>query len=111
MQVVAVEVISPDLCDIFSSPCLKLLTEVSHRCRFILEETTDENVTLTEDFDDLLRSSYGGDPKIVKYQLRLFLTAAVEEAKPKNPVLKIFTGISRCIGGIGAAIYEWGCCS
>ncbi|WMV39748.1 hypothetical protein MTR67_033133 [Solanum verrucosum] len=68
--------------------------KAGRRCRFICEETTDENVALTEDFDDLLRSSYGGDPKIVIYQLRLFLVAAAEEVKPMNLVLKIFTGCS-----------------
>ncbi|KAH0656665.1 hypothetical protein KY285_031547 [Solanum tuberosum] len=37
--------------------------KAGRRCRSIYEETTDENVALTSDFDGLLRSSYGGDPK------------------------------------------------
>ncbi|KAG5597672.1 hypothetical protein H5410_038904 [Solanum commersonii] len=64
------------------------------RCRFIHEVATDANVSLTDDFAG-----------------RLFLTAAAEEARPTNIFLKIFVGLSRCIGAAGNAlrVSDW-CC-
>ncbi|KAH0706501.1 hypothetical protein KY289_011577 [Solanum tuberosum] len=54
--------------------------------RFIREDETDENVVYTTDFQSLLELSYGGDPKTIKYNLRLFLIVAATQAK--NLVIK-----------------------
>ncbi|KAH0654072.1 hypothetical protein KY289_031750 [Solanum tuberosum] len=75
-------------------------------CQFIREKGTVENVVYTTNIENLLQSSCEGNPKKVKYHLRLFLAA---EAKHKGLGMKICKGILRYMGFI-VVVFGCGCC-
>jgi len=81
--------------------------QLVHQRQFIREKGMVENVVYTINIESLLQSSYEGNPKKVKYHLRLFLATA--EAKHKGLGMKICKGILRYMGFI-VVVFGCGCC-
>lgn len=66
---------------------------------------------LKDDFPSLFWLSYGGNMKMVKYEMKLLLIDVAEEVRPTDLILHPFGNFCLCFKFVGVVIHDiWGSC-